>query len=123
MCGIAGFFGISSRGSIPAGVLDRMVAAILHRGPDEVGSHVVEGKVGLGHARLSIIDLSGGKQPLANEDNTVWVTFNGEIFNYVELQRDLEARGHVFRTHSDTEAIVHQYEETGADCPKAFNGD
>ena len=103
-------------------LLRRMVDAIVHRGPDEQGIHF-DGAAGLGHARLSIIDLSCGQQPLSNEDGSVWVSFNGEIFNYVELAADLAARGHTFRTHSDTETIVHQYEEDGVDCVHAFNGD
>jgi asparagine synthase (glutamine-hydrolysing) len=103
-------------------LLRRMVAAITHRGPDEQGLYFDRG-AGLGHARLSIIDLSCGQQPLGNEDGSVWVSFNGEIFNYVELAADLAARGHVFKTHSDTETIVHQYEERGEACVDAFNGD
>jgi len=99
-----------------------MVAAIEHRGPDGRGFHVEDG-VGLGHTRLSIIDLSGGAQPMACADETLWVTFNGEIFNYVELRRNLETRGHVFRTQSDTETILNQYAESGVDCVEAFNGD
>jgi asparagine synthase (glutamine-hydrolysing) len=99
-----------------------MVAAIRHRGPDEQGYFLDQG-VGLGHARLSIIDLTSGQQPMANEDGTVWVTFNGEIFNYVELQAELRARGHTLRTTSDTEVIVHSYEERGPACVESFNGD
>jgi len=122
MCGIAGFYGELLPGWAPAQIVEQMVAAIRHRGPDEAGNHI-EPRIGLGHARLSIIDLSGGKQPLPNEDETVWVTFNGEIFNYVELQEELTGRGHTFRSHSDTEVIVHSYEELGADCVTRFNGD
>jgi asparagine synthase (glutamine-hydrolysing) len=99
-----------------------MVAAIRHRGPDEHGFHIEDG-IALGHARLSIIDLSSGQQPMANEDGTVWVTFNGEIFNYIELQQELLARGHTLRTSSDTEVIVHLYEDRGPACVEAFNGD
>lgn len=125
MCGIAGFFGEYHGEVSPRGVLRKMVGAISHRGPDETGIHVdaAGGGGGLGHARLSIIDLSSGQQPMANEDDTVWVTFNGEIFNYVELREDLIARGHKFRTHSDTEVIVHLYEEKGPACVEAMNGD
>ncbi|HVK18922.1 MAG TPA: asparagine synthase (glutamine-hydrolyzing) [Fimbriiglobus sp.] len=122
MCGIAGYHGRMPGGVSPRAVLGRMVASIRHRGPDEQGYHIDEG-VGLGHARLSIIDLSGGQQPLCNEDGTVWVTFNGEIFNYVELQAELRERGHVFRTSSDTEVIAHLYEEMGPACVEKFNGD
>src|ERR1051326_3723213 len=122
MCGIAGFYG-GLWESLPARqILQNMIAAIAHRGPDEQGLHV-EGGVGLGHARLSIIDLSTGQQPMTNEEKTLWVTFNGEIFNYIELQKELETRGHLFRTHSDTETILHLYEETGPDRVEYFNGD
>ena len=99
-----------------------MVESIRHRGPDGTGVHFGTG-VGLGHARLSIIDLAGGKQPLANEDESVWITFNGEVFNHVELRRSLLARGHAFRTRSDTETVVHAYEECGPSCAALLNGD
>jgi len=98
-----------------------MIAIVRHRGPDEAGTYI-DDRIGLGHARLSIIDLSGGKQPLANEDKSVWIVFNGEIFNYIELRRELEGLGHTFRTDSDTETIVHAYEEYGHDCLRHFNG-
>ena len=91
-----------------------MVRALHHRGPDGHGA-LVEGPIGLGHARLSIIDLAGGAQPLGNEDGQIQVVFNGEIFNYLELRADLLARGHIFRTASDTEVLVHLYEEHGDD--------
>ncbi len=122
MCGIAGFYGLPCGQLPPQLLLQRMIVAIQHRGPDENGIHV-DDRAGLAHARLSIIDLSTGQQPMANEDETIWVTFNGEIFNYVELHKDLVARGHRFRTHSDTETIVHMYEEMGPDCVRTFNGD
>jgi asparagine synthase (glutamine-hydrolysing) len=99
-----------------------MIGQVAHRGPDGQGIYV-DGDVGLAHARLSIIDVGGGRQPMCNEDGTVWITFNGEIFNYVELRAELIARGHVFRTTSDTEVIVHLYEERGPDCVAALNGD
>lgn len=122
MCGIAGYFG-RPRGPVPGRLtLQAMVGAIAHRGPDEQGVHV-DDDVGLGHARLSIIDIAGGGQPMANDDGSVVVTFNGEIFNYLELRRDLMARGHRFQTQSDTEVIVRAYEEMGPDCVSAFNGD
>lgn len=98
-----------------------MTDALTHRGPDEEGYHCEPG-IGLGHRRLSIIDLSTGQQPLCNEDGTIWVAFNGEIFNYVELRAELEKRGHVFRTHSDTETLVHLYEEKGLDFVDELNG-
>ena len=121
MCGIAGLY------SFPAGrppakpELARMIEALHHRGPDG-SSTFVDGPVGLAHARLSIIDLAGGWQPIANEDETVWVVFNGEIFNFVELRRDLERRGHRFRTQSDTEVIVHLYEDLGEAFVDQLNG-
>jgi asparagine synthase (glutamine-hydrolysing) len=98
-----------------------MVSAIRHRGPDGSGFRVEPG-VGLGHARLSIIDLAGGAQPVHNEDQTVWITYNGEVFNYVELRRMLEQRGHRFYTNTDTEVIVHLYEERGDDFVQELNG-
>src|SRR4051812_6611143 len=122
MCGIAGYFGLAGDDVPPRPVLGRMVEALRHRGPDDGGLYL-EGRVALGHRRLSIVDLSGGRQPLSHADSSVWVTFNGEIFNYVELRRDLEARGRVFRTHSDTETIVQAYADAGPACVESFNGD
>jgi asparagine synthase (glutamine-hydrolysing) len=122
MCGIAGFLDLPETDVPRRQLLQRMVAAIGHRGPDDRGAHLDE-HIGLGHARLSIIDLSTGQQPMCNEDGTVWVTFNGEIFNYVELHADLVKRGHQFKTTSDTEVIVHTYEDKGPDCALDFNGD
>lgn len=101
--------------------LRKMLAMIRHRGPDEFGCYLGEG-VGLGSARLSIIDLGGGQQPICNEDGTLWIVFNGEIFNYVELRPQLEARGHRFTTASDTEVLLHLYEEYGAGCLEQLNG-
>jgi asparagine synthase (glutamine-hydrolysing) len=98
-----------------------MINVVGHRGPDGHGVWT-HGPVGLAHARLSIIDLAGGAQPMANNDGSLWVTFNGEIFNYVELRRDLEQRGHRFQTHSDTEVILQQYREDGDACVRSFNG-
>ena len=122
MCGIAGFFALTPRPLAPRSVLERMVEAVRHRGPDEGGVYV-DRRAGLGHRRLSIIDLSGGRQPLSTSDEKLWVTFNGEIFNYVELTEALAARGRVFRTRSDTETILHAYAEYGPDCVQSFNGD
>src|SRR5262245_17955564 len=111
MCGIAGVLG--RNGPAPSlDELERMAGALAHRGPDEFGVYR-SAIAGLAHARLSIIDLSTGQQPLANEDDTLWVVFNGEIFNYVELRAELEALGHRFRTKSDTEVIVHAFESWG----------
>jgi asparagine synthase (glutamine-hydrolysing) len=121
MCGIVGFaFRDRQRPADPATVR-RMCDAIRHRGPDDEGVHV-DGPVGLGMRRLSIIDLSGGHQPVFNEDGSVAIVFNGEIYNYRELRDGLIARGHVMRTHSDTETIVHLYEEMGERCVEKLRG-
>src|SRR5947207_922111 len=114
MCGIAGIF--NYRGSQPVNPtqLKQMADSMVHRGPDDEG-FFVSGPVGLAHRRLSIIDLAGGHQPMSNEDDSVWIVFNGEIYNHQELRPTLEARGHVYRTRSDTESIIHAYEEFGDD--------
>lgn len=120
MCGIAGVFSFRGEPAERAS-LSRMIGALAHRGPD--GSTVyVDGPVGLAHARLSIIDLAGGTQPIANEDDSIQVVFNGEIFNYIELRQQLLQRGHVFRTQSDTEVIVHLYEDLGERFVHELNG-
>jgi asparagine synthase (glutamine-hydrolysing) len=98
-----------------------MCEQIIYRGPDDEGLYVADG-AGFGMRRLSIIDLAGGHQPVFNEDRTAWTVFNGEIYNFPDLRPELESRGHRFRTHSDTEVIIHQYEETGADCVKKLRG-
>ncbi len=121
MCGIAGIFHANPLKPVDQPALARMAAALAHRGPDGEGFHVEPG-VGLAHRRLAIIDLETGRQPLCNEDGSIWVTFNGEIFNYVELRADLMGRGHVFRTHSDTETLVHAYEEYGVEFVQRLNG-
>jgi asparagine synthase (glutamine-hydrolysing) len=121
MCGIAGMFDRSARRSVAETDMRQMLAMLRHRGPDEFGI-LLDREVGLGNARLSIIDLSGGSQPIANEDESLWIVFNGEIFNYVELRPELEARGHKFRTSSDTEVILHLYEEYGPRCLEKMNG-
>ena len=121
MCGITGMFDTKGRREIDRDVLVRMNESQHHRGPDEVGVHVEPG-VGLGHRRLSIIDLSTGQQPLYNEDHSVCVVFNGEIYNYRELIPELTALGHVFRTRSDTEVIVHAWEAWGEACVTRFRG-
>jgi asparagine synthase (glutamine-hydrolysing) len=122
MCGIAGIVALRD-GLEPPGVgqLAAMVGALRHRGPDEAGVYR-DARAGFGHARLSIIDLTTGQQPLSNEDGTVWITFNGEIFNYVELREELVALGHRFRTRSDTEVIVHAYEAWGEKAFDRLNG-
>jgi asparagine synthase (glutamine-hydrolysing) len=121
MCGIAGVFHYGDQQRADIGVLQRMARRMAHRGPDGDGFHV-SGPCGLTHRRLSIIDLAGGKQPLSNEDGRVWVTFNGEIYNYKPLFGELQARGHQFRTRSDTETIVHAYEELGPRCVDRLQG-
>src|SRR5436309_15671270 len=110
MCGICGI--ASARGAVDPDRLAAMSATLVHRGPDADGTFV-EGGVGLASRRLSIIDLAGGDQPLTNEDGSVVVVQNGEIYNYEELMRELQRAGHTFRTHSDTEVLVHAYEEWG----------
>lgn len=119
MCGVCGI--VSHDGPPDLALLRRMMSRLAHRGPDGNG-YYRDRRAALGHTRLAIIDASGGAQPLCNEDGTVWVTFNGEIFNYVELAAELRNRGHVFRTASDTEVIVHAWEEWGGECFARFNG-
>lgn len=121
MCGIVGFHNPPLCPQARAARLRQMCGTILHRGPDDEGIFI-DGPVGLGMRRLSIIDVAGGRQPLANEDDTVTIVFNGEIYNYRTLRRDLQERGHRFRTQTDTETIVHAYEEEGIDCVKVLNG-
>jgi len=121
MCGITGIFNTRGGGDISRAVLQRMNDSQLHRGPDEGSLHIEPG-VGLGHRRLSIIDIATGQQPLFNEDGSVVVVFNGEIYNYQELIPELQALGHVFHTKSDTEVIVHAWESWGANCVKRFRG-
>ena len=126
MCGIAGAAWTSRGLPLDDATLGRMTDVLHHRGPDDDGRWRSgrDGSTGvaLGFRRLSIIDVAGGHQPLSNEDGSVWIVFNGEVYNYRELRPELEARGHVFRTHSDTEVIVHAYEEYGVDCLQRFRG-
>lgn len=122
MCGIAGLVNLSDAlPPPPRELLRAMVRAIKHRGPDEFGVYR-DARAGLGHSRLSIVDLASGQQPMANTDETAWLVFNGEVFNFVELRAELEAAGHAFRTHSDTEVIVHAWEQWGIDAFARFNG-
>ncbi len=121
MCGIVGVMDLQGSRAISRELVARMNETQLHRGPDEGGLHLEPG-VGLGHRRLSIIDLSTGQQPLFNEDGSVAVIFNGEIYNYQELIHELARLGHLFRTRSDTEVIVHAWEQWGEDCVKRFRG-
>lgn len=119
MCGICGIF--SPGEAVDRQLLERMIAALRHRGPDGAG-FLVRGGVGLGHRRLSIIDLEGGAQPMFNEEETVHLVFNGEIYNYLELREELKNCGHAFKTASDTEVIIHAYEEWDLACVERFNG-
>jgi asparagine synthase (glutamine-hydrolysing) len=120
MCGIVGIV----RGDgldVDGALLTRMADAVRHRGPDDDGFYL-NGPVGLGMRRLSIIDLKSGQQPIHNQDRTAWIVFNGEIYNYRELRDQLEKLGHTFYTNSDTEAIIHAYDQYGADCPTHLRG-
>jgi asparagine synthase (glutamine-hydrolysing) len=120
MCGIAGYLQFDD-GPPKRALLRRMISSLLHRGPDATGVHTA-GPAGLAHARLSIIDLAGGAQPMSTVDGKLWITFNGEIFNYVELREELIAKGYRFGTRSDTEVILNAYREYGQDCVHHFNG-
>jgi asparagine synthase (glutamine-hydrolysing) len=120
MCGIAGLWNFNGDRAEPSR-LARMIQMIRHRGPDDCGVHT-DGSTGIAHARLSIIDLGGGHQPMSTRDGDLWITFNGEIFNYIELRDELIAKGHRFETNSDTEVILHQYLLKGEDCVEDFEG-
>ena len=126
MCGITGCVWGANEKPLGPDEFDRMTDRLAHRGPDGRGIHRIDrpdhSGVTLGHRRLSIIDLAGGKQPLCNEDGTVWITFNGEIYNYRELRPALEAAGHRFKTNSDTETIVHLYEQFGESFVEHLRG-
>ncbi len=121
MCGICGIFEYERKEEISRELIHRMTETIVHRGPDDEGIYVGAG-IGLGFRRLSIIDLAGGHQPLSNEDGRIWVMLNGEIYNFPELHAELINKGHVFSTRSDTETIVHLYEEYGTDCFRRLRG-
>src|ERR1017187_2831689 len=121
MCGIAGIVSTAADQRIEEATIHRMCQAIVHRGPDDEGIFVKDA-AGFGMRRLSIIDLAGGNQPVFNEDRSVWVVFNGEIYNFQQLRSELEDRGHHLSTHSDTEVIVHLYEEMGRDCVHQLRG-
>jgi asparagine synthase (glutamine-hydrolysing) len=121
MCGICGIINLDSGLPPDTGILMRMMGRLRHRGPDSSG-YYRDKQVALGHTRLAIIDLQTGFQPISNEDDSVWITFNGEIFNYLELGSELSNLGHVFKTKSDTEVIVHAYEQWGTSCFERFNG-
>jgi asparagine synthase (glutamine-hydrolysing) len=120
MCGICGILNFKGA-SVDGEVLDRMTSILQHRGPDGSGRYLSDG-IALGHRRLSIIDISGGSQPMTNEDQSLHLVFNGEIYNFIELREELVQKGHTFQTRSDTEVILHGYEEWGLDCVNRFNG-
>ena len=122
MCGIAGQ--VKYNGKIDSANIDAMSDAIQHRGPDGHGIYLnADASVGLGHRRLSFLDLSeAGKQPMTNEDGTLWVTYNGEVYNYIELRVELEGHGHVFHSHTDTEVLLHGYEQWGAGMLNRLKG-
>jgi asparagine synthase (glutamine-hydrolysing) len=120
MCGIVGIVNSESK-RVDEALLGRMCNAIRHRGPDDDGFYI-NGSVGLGMRRLSIIDLASGQQPIHNQDRSAWIVYNGEIYNYLQLREQLEKLGHTFYTNSDTEAIIHAYDQYGADCPKHLRG-
>jgi asparagine synthase (glutamine-hydrolysing) len=121
MCGIAGVFEFGREARASAAALREMCRVITHRGPDDEGFYT-DGAVGIGMRRLSIVDVAGGHQPLSNEDGTLWIVFNGEIYNHLELRQQLIARGHRYTTHSDTETVIHLFEEYGADCVQHLRG-
>ncbi|MBI5591093.1 MAG: asparagine synthase (glutamine-hydrolyzing) [Deltaproteobacteria bacterium] len=118
MCGISGFF---YPGNADSELISRMISSIRYRGPDEAGIYV-DSDIALGHCRLSIVGLDDGAQPICNEDGTLWIVYNGEVFNYPELRSELQKKGHVFKTGTDTEVIVHLFEEYGKDCLFRVNG-
>src|SRR5713226_5783423 len=120
MCGIAGIVSLNGQ-PVALDELRTMCTAMVHRGPDDEGLYLGH-NVGLGMRRLSIIDLKTGHQPIQNEDGSIWVVFNGEIYNFQELRQDLETRGHRFSTGTDTETIVHLYEEHGPRCVDRLRG-
>ena len=121
MCGITGFYQFNDSTDNKINTLRSMLTRIKHRGPDESGIYLSD-DIGMGSARLSIIDLSTGTMPLSNEDESLWIVFNGEIFNYIELKEELLAKNHKFKTNSDTEVIVHLYEEYGPEFLNKLNG-
>jgi len=121
MCGIAGILKLDPRETVEEARLKRMRDVLRHRGPDGEGLWI-DGPIGLGHRRLAIVDVAGGHQPMANEDGTVWITYNGEIYNHAALRPGLEAKGHRYQTRSDTETILHTYEEEGDDCVERLQG-
>ncbi|MFX0066670.1 MAG: asparagine synthase (glutamine-hydrolyzing), partial [Candidatus Hermodarchaeota archaeon] len=123
MCGIAGIFNYQTNKSVDSALLTRMYRAITHRGPDEEGFYInQQAGIGFGHRRLSIIDLKTGKQPMSNASKDIWIVFNGEIYNFPELKKELQSKGYRFRTTSDTEVIIYMYEENGEKAFVRLNG-
>src|SRR5215510_2322949 len=121
MCGIVGIVNLDFTEAVDESLLKRMRDMIRHRGPDGEGLWT-DGPVGLGHRRLSIVDVVSGQQPMTNEDGSCWIVYNGEIYNHAELRKPLEARGHRYRTRSDTETILHLFEEEGEACVERLRG-
>src|SRR5438309_8106637 len=121
MCGICGQHNFGVEAPVLRPDIEDMTRTLVHRGPDDEGYYVA-GPVGLGFRRLSIIDLSGGHQPMSDQDESVWIVFNGEIYNFPELKRELQSHGHVFRTNSDTEVIIHGYKQWGDEVLNRLNG-
>src|ERR1700747_2585348 len=121
MCGIAGQFNLQRHQPVEREMIVRMARSIAHRGPDDEGFFIA-GSVGLGFRRLSIIDLAGGHQPMSDANETVWIIFNGEIYNYKELRAELQSKGHQFKTSSDTEVIIHGYKQWGSEVFNHLNG-
>ena len=121
MCGICGQYNFGNQAPVQRRDIEAMTKSIVHRGPDDDG-YYVSGPLGFGFRRLSIIDLAGGHQPMSDQEESVWVIFNGEIYNFPELRRELEGFGHVFRTNSDTEVIIHGYKQWGDEVLNRLNG-
>ena len=121
MCGIAGYLNLRNDEPPSELMLRQMLAMIRHRGPDQFGIYLADG-IGMGNARLSIVDLASGQQPIATEDERFWIVYNGEIFNHRELRSELETKGHRFETHCDTEVFLHLYEQEGPACLRRLNG-
>jgi len=124
VCGIAGIYNVNNSSEVSEKTLVKMRDTLIHRGPDDEGIYISKDKkVGFGFRRLSIIDLSkAGNQPMTNEDKTIWLVFNGEIYNFQEIKKDLEEKGHKFHSKTDSEVVLHLYEEKGEECLKDLNG-
>ena len=121
MCGICGQFNFRDKAPVIREHIEKMTKTMIHRGPDDEGFYI-SGPLGFGFRRLSIIDLEGGHQPMSDREESVYVIFNGEIYNFPKLRKELESYGHIFRTHSDTEVIIHGYKQWGEDVFNHLNG-